>query len=78
MPLTITPDHPDDTECTDFTVGGLPVGVPLWITVGDMSLAVVRDASGYKVAAYPLQAEDAESVGEFCVPDDALAVPVEG
>jgi hypothetical protein len=78
--LNLRPDNPADTGCTDFTLGGPDGGEThdnAWITVGNISVHIVRTDEGVVVDLYPKAAEMSEAMMStylfFAEAEEALA-----
>lgn len=61
-------DHPEDEECTDFTL----FGGSCWITVGSFSVRVWDTGEGVSVEVTPKGKEDGDILAELYATEDML------
>ena len=75
--LNLWPDKPLDASGTDFTLGQGESGDNAWITVGSISVHVVRTDEGIVVDLYPKAGEMSEALAStylfFAEAESALA-----
>lgn len=61
MDLVLNSDRPGDEGCTDFTLH--PEATSCWITVGNISVYIIRTNEGVAVDLLPKGKEYEEAIG---------------